>query len=222
MNQIHIYGRVSDKMKSKRGEEERLARFEHKQQTREYNKLQQSCQFYHNKKKQTENENANYLSVCWNSLFKVMMMVFWRWCGPVSRTLSSSPCHGVRGRAMLCSGQAGPGTNHGPGHSLESDQQTAQAVRSAGGYNAGKTSSNMSSIRQPAVIIRVSCALCHRSGDRRLPVTQRVVWGHELIELRNRDNQRSCFTWCPCCRGEGRIFDVHSCVSHVLTMSVSE
>ena len=64
MNQIHIYGRVSDKMKSKRGEEERLARFEHKQQTREYNKLQQSCQFYHNKKKQTENENANYLSVC--------------------------------------------------------------------------------------------------------------------------------------------------------------
>ena len=33
---------------------------------------------------------------------------------------------------MVCRRQAGPGTNHGPGHCLESsDQQTAQAVRSA-------------------------------------------------------------------------------------------
>ena len=59
-------------MESKRGKEERLAWFEHKQQTLEYNKLhQQRCQFYHNKKKQTDNENANnanYLIVLWNFL----------------------------------------------------------------------------------------------------------------------------------------------------------
>ena len=105
-------------MESKRGKEERLAWFEHKQQTLEYNKLhQQRCQFYHNKKKQTDNENANnanYLIVFWNFLMqsdvdgvlKMMRACQGPWA-PLRVTVSEG-----RAWAMEC-GQAGPGINHG-------------------------------------------------------------------------------------------------------------
>lgn len=132
------------------------------------------------------------------------MMVFrwwWWWCGPVSRTLPGR-CTVSEGREEhAAAARRSQVQTMGPGHSLESShQQTACA-----GATRRITNQRIHlTIKHPIlypVIACASCVLCYRYrySAWKLLVTgnTKSCAGHELIELRNRDKQRSCFIWCP-------------------------